>query len=160
MCSKNLLRTKGQIFGPDLVATVSFKGLIFLLSNHKYQRKRDIYLILFWFCSWAARRVHSWAVGDCYVGLKMRKEIYSFKLTMLWLSLSSSLPLWPRRCHVALILHCASIWVSGKPQHYMRMHMINATWRHLRPQSWCAYWLKYLGIWVKTLKKKETTTAS
>ena len=40
------------------------------------------------------------------------KEIYSFKLTMLWFSLSSSLSLWPRRRHVALILHCASIWVS------------------------------------------------
>ena len=36
-------------------------------------------------------------VGDCCVSLKMlkspHKEIYSFKLTMLWLSLSSSLPL-------------------------------------------------------------------
>ena len=36
-----------------------------------------------------------WAIGDGCVSLKMlkspHKEIYSFKLTMLWLSLSSSL---------------------------------------------------------------------
>ena len=39
----------------------------------------------------------TWAVGDCCVSLKMLKspheEIYSFKPTMLWLSLSSSLSL-------------------------------------------------------------------
>ena len=42
-------------------------------------------------------KLSPWAVGDCCVSLKMLKspfkEIYSFKLTMLWLSLSSSLSL-------------------------------------------------------------------
>ena len=37
----------------------------------------------------------TWAVGDYCISLKVlkspHKEIYSFKLTMLWLSLSSSL---------------------------------------------------------------------
>ena len=73
----------------------------------------------------------AWAVGDCCVSLEMlkspHKAIYSFKLTMLWLSLSSSLSLLKyfnqyahhncglRRLNVTLILHCASILISGKP---------------------------------------------
>ena len=39
--------------------------------------------------------IEAWAVGDYFISLKVlispHKEIYSFKLTMLWLSLSSSL---------------------------------------------------------------------
>ena len=78
-----------------------------------------------WFGKWYMH-VWAWAEGDYCVSLKMlklpHKEIYSFILTMLWLSLSSSLSLAKyfyqyasttvayRRCHVChveLILRCA-----------------------------------------------------
>ena len=53
-------------------------------------------------------RLVPWAVGDCCVSLKMlkspHKEICSFKLTMLWLSLSSSLSLSPCCIDSALCL--------------------------------------------------------
>ena len=63
--------------------------------------------------------IESWAGGDYCVSLKMlelpHKELYSFILAMLWLSLSSLLSLakyfyqyasilWPgRRCHAAML---------------------------------------------------------
>ena len=97
--------------------------------------------------------LYPWAVGDYCVSLKMLKlplkQIYSFKLTMLWLSLSSALSLpkyftpicTPRlrpRCHVALILRCASIRVSGKPS--------NAKTRwHLGLSRGVHIGMKYLG---------------
>ena len=77
------------------------------------------------------------AVGDCCVSLKMlkspHKEICSFKLTMLCLSLSSSLSLSPGCIDSALCLDMG-FWEVPKGENENNQFNMAAP---SRPQSWC-----------------------
>ena len=97
----------------------------------------------------------AWAVGDYCISLKVlkspHKEIYSFKLTMLWLSLSSSLSS-AKYFHLC-IMHITTV-ARGTV-----LNQNNMALAPTRPQLRCAYCIGG-NIWQKTMKKKETTTAS
>ena len=126
--------------------------------------------------------VCAWAVGDYCVSLKVlkspNKEIHSFKLTMLWLSLLHCLlpnistnavcttQLWPcghQRHGEFPIPSLFRVW--GLPRTTRTsyrgtvLNQCNMALAPTRPQLWCAYCIGG-DIWQKTMKKKETTTAS
>ena len=65
------------------------------VDSPPYKIKTDIYFVKL--LGKIEEYIIPWVVGDCCVSLKMlkspHKQIYSFKLAILWLSLSSSLPL-------------------------------------------------------------------
>ena len=113
-------------------------------------------------------QVPPWAVGDYCISLKVlkspHKEIYSFKLTMLWLSLSSSLSSAKYFHLCSMHTTTVAMWASApscidSTHRGTVLNQCNMAQAPTRPQLWCAYCIGG-NIWQKTMKKKETTTAS